>query len=92
MVCRVPIHKRCLNPCWPDRVEHALFGQGEELCGFSGAFWRSACSRCGDFMWRGGNAEKSLGSVFFAEVGVLPPETLEVPGMGLWLCVRRSGV
>ncbi|MQM02433.1 hypothetical protein Taro_035202 [Colocasia esculenta] len=52
MVRRVLNRKRCLNPCWPDRAEHALFGQGEELCGFSWAFWRGGLA-FGVFSLRG---------------------------------------
>ncbi|MQM02435.1 hypothetical protein Taro_035201 [Colocasia esculenta] len=45
--------------------------RGRNFAGFQGRFgieaWRSACSRCGDFVWSGGNAEKSSGCVFFTE-------------------------
>ncbi|MQM13659.1 hypothetical protein Taro_046585 [Colocasia esculenta] len=47
--------------------------RGRCCAGFQGHFgveaWRSACSRCGDFVWSGGNVEKSSDCVFFMEVG-----------------------
>ncbi|MQM20918.1 hypothetical protein Taro_053948, partial [Colocasia esculenta] len=47
------LNRKCsLNPAGRNRAQHALFGQGEELCGFSAAFRRGSL-RFGVFSPRG---------------------------------------
>ncbi|MQL98248.1 hypothetical protein Taro_030952 [Colocasia esculenta] len=72
-----------LNPCWPGRAELTLFGQGERLCGFSGAI------RCGSsvvdvFSPRGLHVERGKHQKFVG-LHVLQGGRVIPPVFGLWI-------